>query len=305
MTPLPNHIHQIWIGSNPCPEIWVKTIRSFCYKYKYNYTLWNEHAIQTALNFDAIPGFRKAYSIQESIQSIPGQCDLLRYLILWTYGGLYIDADVVIANPRKFHTFLQTQTASLFFAWEEMNETGIALLKQVAKYEYDLNGRTRLISNSVIGAQPRHPFFYRVIEGSAAYSEPIRGYGAWREVGPGYITNLYDASPDISGITIYPMRFFYPVQWGGITDPEYHLKHPLPAESMLFQYGYSTNRYSDIFRQMGPKSHIRGTFRARHKRQLQTRRAKKSPCAAPPAYLEPHSQVGSSGNAGNSGCPDA
>ncbi len=242
--------------------------------------------MKTALNFDAVPGFREAYDAQVAAGSLPGRCDLLRYLILWTYGGVYMDADVVIANPKRFDTFLQGQTATLFFAWEDFSARSLELNAQLPNYELDLKGRERLIANSVIGVQPRHPFLYKAIEGAAAYAARLRGQGAWREVGPGYMSNLYDTFEPKEGIVIHPMRFFYPVQWGGITDPEYHLKHPMPVDSMLFQYGYSTNQYNTIFQRLGPKSHIRGTFRARRGgRGRQTRRQSSSD--APPASPAP------------------
>lgn len=301
---IPKHIHQIWIGPNPCPELWIRTVRNFCATYRYNYTLWTECSIETALSFDAIPGFQEAYSRQTSL---PGRADLLRYLILWLHGGIYLDADVVIANPRRFHAFLLKQTTDLFFAWEDFSEVGLRMNAELPLYEIDLKGRTRLIANSVIGATPRNSFLKVALTGAAEYSAKFAGQGAWREVGPAYLTNLYDSiSPEARlRITIYPMHFFYPVRWGGVTDPEYHLKHALPPDAMLFQYGYSTNKYDQIFKSLGSKSHIRGTFRARHKRQIQTKRAKKSLSAAPLAYLESHSQGGSGGNAGNSDCPDA
>ena len=37
------------------------------------------------------------------------------------------------------------------------------------------------------------------------------------------------------------------MHWGGITDPELHTQIAIPAESMLFQYGYSTNHFEKIF----------------------------------------------------------
>lgn len=287
---IPKHIHQIWIGPNPCPEIWIRTVRAFCATYRYNYTLWNEQTLQTALPQDTVPGFHAAYERQEAAGSLPGRCDLLRYLILWTYGGVYLDADVVIANPRRFHAFLERQKASLFFAWEDFSETSMRMNAELPNYESDLKGRTRLIANSVIGAAPKHPFLAAAIAGAADYSAQFAGQGAWREVGPAYITNLHDRLGPDPTIEIHPMRFFYPVHWGGITDPEYHLKHPLPPEAMLFQYGYSTNTYDRIFRSLGAKSHIRGTLRARYRRRGQTR---KSPGAAPPASLELRPPAGS------------
>lgn len=285
---IPRHIHQIWIGPNPCPEIWIRTVRAFCAAHKYNYTLWNEAAIQTALNFDAVPRFREAYERQEREQSLPGRCDLLRYLILWTYGGIYLDADTVVVNSRKFHTFLETQTASLFLAWEDFSAESMEKNAALPYSELDLKGRTRILSNGTIGAMPKHSFLRAALEGAADYSAKFEFQGAWRSVGPAYLTNLYDSltPEEREGIVVHPMRFFYPIQWGGITDPEYHLKHALHADAMLFQYGYSTNKFDQIFRSMGAKSHIRGTFRARAARRR--RQTRKSLSVAPPASLVPH-----------------
>ena len=40
---------------------------------------------------------------------------------------------------------------------------------------------------------------------------------------------------------------FYPIRWHNIKDPWLHTKVSVPEESLLFQYGYTTNRYHEIF----------------------------------------------------------
>jgi hypothetical protein len=46
-------------------------------------------------------------------------------------------------------------------------------------------------------------------------------------------------------ITVYPSKTFYPIKWHGITDIEMHTKIDIPEESVMFQYGYTTNNLED------------------------------------------------------------
>ena len=108
-----------------------------------------------------------------------------------------------------------------------------------------------MIANGVIGAVQRHPFIEELIKGVHANAEREKEGAAWRKVGPLYVTRMYQKLkmkyPDI---VIYPMRYFYPRHWKGIRDPELHKKVRIPKESMMFQYGYSTNKFAEIFKEM-------------------------------------------------------
>jgi ABC-type Fe3+ transport system substrate-binding protein len=81
-----------------------------------------------------------------------------------------------------------------------------------------------------------------------ANANALEGEAAWKRVGPLYVSRVYaqnkDQHPDVH---VYPMRYFYPRHWKGITDPELHTKVTIPGESMLFQYGYTTNKFDKIF----------------------------------------------------------
>jgi hypothetical protein len=114
----------------------------------------------------------------------------------------------------------------------------------------DVYGRTWRVANGLIGVKPAHPFFKRALDTCGEHSKQMRGKGAWREVGPAFITTLYEAMKDqYPDITVYPMAYFYPLDWHGITDPEHHKKVSVPEESMLFQYGYSTNHFDKILKE--------------------------------------------------------
>jgi len=197
--------------------------------------LWSESSL-SSLGIDEIPGLRATFLKQKELA---GRADILRLLALYKFGGIYIDADTVIMKPAKFHEFLETNTASVFFAWEELSE------KRIKKLGL---GIKRLVANSVIGSSQKHAFIRKLLERVVENVKLEHDQNAWKQVGPLFVTRVYEDCKDwFPDVHIYPMKFFYPVHWGGITDPDTHLKIKIPAESMLFQYGYSTNKFDKVF----------------------------------------------------------
>ena len=239
---IPKRIHQIWLGRNPRPEPWMKTVRDFAAEHGYEYCLWTEEKVKD-LDWDAIPGLQAVY--KEFGHELAGRADLIRLLVLYKEGGIYIDADSVMMRPEKFAAFLEDNKAGLFFGWEELSK---ARTKKLGDLGPGMTGTRRLVANGMIGARVGHPFIKLLLENVVANAEKEAGEQAWRRVGPLFVTRMYrrykGKFPDIK---IYPMRYFYPRHWKGITDPELHKKVRIPGESMLFQYGYSTNGFDKIF----------------------------------------------------------
>jgi hypothetical protein len=95
---------------------------------------------------------------------------------------------------------------------------------------------------------PNIEFIETLLEGIVSNAKREANEHAWKRVGPLYVSRVYltrkDEFPDVH---IYPMKYFYPMHWRGIKDPALHEKVKIPAESMLFQYGYSTNSFQDHF----------------------------------------------------------
>jgi len=233
---IPKIIHQIWLGSNPRPVPWIKTVKDFCHTYGYKYMIWSEASIE-ALGIDEIPGLRGVYTGQKELA---GKADIIRLLALHTFGGVYIDADTVITKPAKFHAFLEANRAAAFFGWEELPKERLKKL--------NLGSIKRLVANSVIGSTVKHAFIRTLLERIVANVKGEAGSAAWKQVGPLFVTRVYEEVKDwFPDVHVYPMKYFYPMHWGGISDPELHLKVAVPAESMLFQYGYSTNKFDRVF----------------------------------------------------------
>jgi hypothetical protein len=262
-TPIPKRIHQIWLGTNPQPTEWMDTVRDFAAEYGYEYMLWTEKNVDE-LAWDSVPGLRRLYASFR--KELAGRADVIRMLFLYQYGGIYIDADSVILKPKKFFEFLEKNRAAVFFGWEDISAER---LKKLGDLGPELRGTKRLIANGTIGAVAGHPFLRLLMDGATANAEREAGEHAWRRVGPLYVTRTYmkvrDKFPDVK---IYPMKLFYPRHWGGIKDPELHKKVRVPSESMLFQYGYSTNSFDKIFRERALRQRQRRLRAHRH----QTRR---------------------------------
>ena len=90
-------IHQIWIGKYAPPTFWMHSVRRFSEQYGHTYVFWNEDAIGN-LKLEN----RKHYELLYKEKRFAGASDILRYEILYQYGGIYIDADTVIMKPEHF-----------------------------------------------------------------------------------------------------------------------------------------------------------------------------------------------------------
>lgn len=82
---IPKVIHQIWIGNKEKPQIFLDSFKNM--HQDYEYILWNE---------DEIKKRNMTFECQDKINEIKelcGKTDIMRYEILYKYGGIYIDAD--------------------------------------------------------------------------------------------------------------------------------------------------------------------------------------------------------------------
>ena len=245
------HIHQIWIGPNPIPYIWIDTVKHFCLEQNIQYTLWDETLIESSLDWGIVPGMRDLYN---SLDTFAGKGDILRYMILYQYGGMYIDADSVLIRPAKFVKFLAKNSAGLFMAWEEFGKADKNWIRTLGNKNRNIQDKTRLIANGTIGARKGHPFLKKLLEELKSNSDRLANKQDWRKTGPAFVTNMYAKYENrYNDIKIYPMKYFYPISWKGIKDPEAHKRMRFPPESMFFQYGYSTNNFAKIFRNLTRK----------------------------------------------------
>jgi mannosyltransferase OCH1-like enzyme len=145
-----------------------------------------------------------------------GKSDILRYEILYQNGGIYIDADSFIVKFDQFDKLISDFDADAGFGFEVNNKLacgGVSLAKKDSKF-------MKLCIDEI----PKRDF----------------NLLAWQSIGPRLITEMLIRNKDIP-ITLYKSTVFYPIRWHGIQDIKMHEKMELPPESVMFQYGYSTN----------------------------------------------------------------
>jgi mannosyltransferase OCH1-like enzyme len=202
-------IHQIWIGPNKRPDIWMDTVTQFCQKFGYEYMLWDDKRVSELKMVN-----REFYDTEPTFN---GKSDILRYEILYQYGGMYVDADMVVINPGRLHTLIQEFKTDCAFGFE-VNQ--------------------RLICGAVTLAVKESRFIKKCIE-----ELPKRDMTqmAWISIGPQFITDLAAKYSAEIPLTVYDSSVFYPIRWHGINDINVHTQMCFPDSTVMFQYGYTTN----------------------------------------------------------------
>ena len=88
---IPKIVHQLWIGPNPRPSKFMQTWKD---KHPdFEYIIWNEEELQKR----QLP-LQCGHRINE-IEEINGKADIIRWEILFHYGGLFVDADSICIEP--------------------------------------------------------------------------------------------------------------------------------------------------------------------------------------------------------------
>ena len=205
----PKIIHQIWIGPKKRPDIWMDSFKKFCSEYEYEYFLWDDQKVSEMNMINK--------SFYDNEKTYNGKSDILRYEILYQYGGTYVDADSFLLKGQQFHELLNS-------------------FDKDAGFGFEIDGH--LICGGVSLAQKNSTFMKQCIE-----EIPQRNMNllAWQSVGPQLITDLSIRYREVIPLTFYKSSIFYPRRWHGIQDINMHEKVEIPPESVMFQYGYSTN----------------------------------------------------------------
>lgn len=187
MSIIPKILHQIWIGDKEPPS---KLMATWKEKHpNFEYILWNESEIaRRQLNITCV----------KQIQDMPeinGKADILRWEILYQYGGYFVDADSFCIEP--FDECFENDTA-------------------FAGFENEIT-REGLIATGTMGFVPKHPLCHDIIEWMSTSTEAdtlIKTTRAWYSVGPGLITRMMNTGK-YTDVTIYPSYYFLPIHFTG------------------------------------------------------------------------------------------
>lgn len=86
-------IHQIFgLLDDEMPELFVncrKKVLDWCFKNNYDYILWDKNKCENLI--DKYPEYKTLY---QNVKYKIMQVDIIRFLILYEYGGVYLDLDI-------------------------------------------------------------------------------------------------------------------------------------------------------------------------------------------------------------------
>jgi mannosyltransferase OCH1-like enzyme len=206
---IPKIIHQIWIGPKKRPDIWMDSVKNFASEFGYEYILWDDQKV-SEMNM-----INRDYYILEKTYN--GKSDVLRYEILYQNGGVYIDADSFIIKGEQLNNIISSFDRDAGFGFEVDNQ---------------------LVCGGVSLSKKESNFMLKCIE-----ELPKRDFNlmAWQSIGPQLITDMCKKYQNEIPLVFYKSTVFYPRRWHGIQDINMHEKVDIPPESVMFQYGYSTN----------------------------------------------------------------
>jgi mannosyltransferase OCH1-like enzyme len=170
---IPRIIHQIWLGDNR-PKEWMNSFKLIYSDYEYK--VWDETNIPALWNQDLFEREEKGCA----------KADILRYEILYRYGGVYFDSDM-IALKKIPDEFLDNEFWS---AYE--NEVYVP----------------GLVNNAVIGCVPKHPVIKEILQGLQFRDASLP---TWKRFGPGYLTEVLERYEGQKNV--YESKYFHPIHF--------------------------------------------------------------------------------------------
>jgi|Laugresbdmm110sn_2_1035109.scaffolds.fasta_scaffold02392_5 mannosyltransferase OCH1-like enzyme len=184
---IPKIIHQIWIGTKPRPSKFMDTWKNMNPDFEYIY--WSEdEIIKRGLKLECLKQV-------DLIEEINGKADIIRWEILYHYGGVFIDADSICIEPIDNYL---------------MNK------KAFSGYENEIK-RKDLVATGTMGFPKNHPLCRAAIDFvlNNPTDQKTTGQMAWLNVGPGLLTKLLNTG-NYNDVHVFPSYTFLPFHYTGL-----------------------------------------------------------------------------------------
>ena len=187
MSKIPKIIHQIWIGSKPAPMKLMNTWREL--NPDFEYIFWNEK------EFEKRGIVFEAQNKINSMEEMCGKADIIRWQLLWMFGGVYIDADSICIEP--IDDFIMNYEA---FAGYENEKV-----------------RQGLVANGTMGFPPNHSLCRDatnwILNNPVSFKETKQR--AWQNTGPCLLTGLLQTNK-YPNFKVFPSHYFIPFHYSGV-----------------------------------------------------------------------------------------
>lgn len=192
---IPKIIHQVYENLSGPPESWRKISESWRKKNPdWEYIFWTKPEMEDLVK--EFPDFEKTYfKFPFNVQ----RWDAIRYLILFKYGGLYVDMDYECL--KNIDQLFDSSKCVLGLEPQEHAK------KINAEY---------LPGNAFMASEPKHPFWLAVIDFMKNielnnYREENKVRYILETTGPFMINNVYEAYNEKGDITLISDKFVAPL----------------------------------------------------------------------------------------------
>ena len=184
---IPKIIHQIWIGTKPKPSKLMDTWKNK--NPDFEYISWSEEEfVKRNIKFQCSEQI-------ETSKEMCGKADIIRWELLYHYGGVFLDADSICIEPLDEHLMKQ----KAFCAYENEEK------------------RPNLVATGTIAFPKKHPLCLAAIQWilDKRNLKSIQTNPAWTTVGPTLLTNLLETLK-YKDVTIFPSYYFIPIHHTGV-----------------------------------------------------------------------------------------
>ena len=189
---IPRIIHQTWKDQN-IPQHFKSYVRSWQKNHpSWEYRLWddaaNRHFIQTQYSW-FLPIYDN-YSL--NIQ----RADVIRYFILYTYGGLYVDLDFECFKPV-----------------DPLLADNVCVLATESPKHSRWHGIDPIVSNAFMASIPKHPFFYTVMK-VLITDTPVQtdlDRFVLETTGPLMLSRVFEKYQDHDDMALLSSRYLFPL----------------------------------------------------------------------------------------------
>jgi hypothetical protein len=167
--------HRIWLGKEPIPREFEGFAQSWLHHHPgWSMRTWTDVALGSITNKAAV----------SHSSSVSGIANILRYEILFHFGGIYIDTDFECLHNLE----------------GLLDEVDCFVALQAPD----------LANNAIMGAVPHHPFIRKLIEGLSSSARNLAGLPSIKQSGPYYLSEQLRGRSDV---TVFAPALFYPYQW--------------------------------------------------------------------------------------------
>jgi inositol phosphorylceramide mannosyltransferase catalytic subunit len=193
---IPKVFHRIWVGSEE-PE-WLSGFGASWTDVNDGWSLiqWDDDKVQELFPLVNQDVYDRADDIAGE-RSGQLKADVLRYEILWRFGGVYVDADFECVKPVGS----LIAPYDCFAAWETQNVW---------------------INQAILGSLPQHPFIGRLVSGLADSVQNNPGKRPADFSGPKYVTPVWR---EHGGAHIFDQELFYPYSYRDVKRVDVSRRH--------------------------------------------------------------------------------